>query len=137
MGFEKLFLDDGICKPTRILSCLDCTEATYGLTMYLAGPFFVLCALTIVASVSYVGFFVLLPLRAEVFSLKWWIIVIVGLYFLFNIMFHYVLCVFSNPGTHDSKYFDRAVQEAMDQGITLLYEDPDKGVITTPTETRK
>ena len=103
--------------------------------MYLIGPFFVLCALTIVASVSYVGFFVLLPIREEVFSLKWWIIVIVGLYFLFNIMFHYVLCVLSNPGTHLSKYFDRAVQDAMDQGITLLYEDPNKGVIATPTQT--
>ena len=98
--------------------------------MYFAGPVFVLCGLTLVVCVSYSGFFVLLPIREEVFSTKWWIILIIGVYFLFNLMFHYVHCVFSNPGTHDSAYFDRAVQEAMDQGIDLLYEEP-KGMITT------
>ena len=88
----------------------------------LLGPALICLACCLISYVSWVGFTIMIPLKAKPFSLWWWIYNIYGVYIVFNILFNYCACVLTNPGNSDSEVYKRLVREAESAGLLKQFD---------------
>ena len=84
--------------------------------MRVLGP----CLMVVVAGITigelYVFFRVLLPVNAETGSLLWVVNACFAVFLALATSFNYWMCVFTNPGTHDSEVYERLQAEAHEAG---------------------
>ena len=88
----------------------------------LLGPALICLACGLIGYVSWVGFTVMIPLKAAPWTTMWFVYNIYGAYIVFNIVFNYFMCVMTNPGNSDSAVYKRLVREAESAGLLTQFD---------------
>lgn len=76
------------------------------------GPVLVCVAVGLVLGISGAYFAVLAPAVMEVFSLTWFLVSGIGLWLLFNVLFNYLSCIFTPPGSPSAPLTEDALRRA-------------------------
>eukprot|EP00750_Incisomonas_marina_P032509 INCI9200.6.p1 GENE.INCI9200.6~~INCI9200.6.p1 ORF type:complete len:344 (-),score=28.62 INCI9200.6:450-1481(-) len=99
--------------------CVDKCVDLCGSGMYWVGPVFVFTGLAIITFAMYVGFGILLPAKDTSWSWTWILRGIFGSFLTVNVVYNYVACVMSDPGSHKSPLFERALREGYARGAIV------------------
>jgi len=84
--------------------------------MLFLGPCLIVLVFSIVSCELYSFFTVLLPFHAEMWTVPWLLNSAFACFLAVNILFNYVLCVCTNPGTHDSPVYLELLAQAKANG---------------------
>ena len=92
--------------------------------MLLLGPVLVLLASGLICCIIYIYYSYVLPYYSKtMWSFAWMGNNCLGNFLLINMLFNYVSCVTTNPGSHDSSLYARLCKEAREMGTLAVDAD--------------
>jgi len=84
--------------------------------LLILGPILICVVASIVLGELYAFFVVLLPIHCSPWSVAWSFNACFALFLGINISWNYIMCVSTNPGTHDSDIYQQLLHDATESG---------------------